>query len=344
MISGIYQITNKENGKIYVGQSKDVGNRWRLHLKQLKEGIHHNSKLQLDYNKYGYNNFTFEILEICKESELNEMESHYINNLQSFDKNIGYNIVAPNAPNEQKSKVNTKYFDTECGKATMINMNKIRELNMTNYYKMCLIYLASFSSYANNSAKFQKYHSLRKHGIGKMLSEILNSSQTIGERFKVNLIENNVIYLDEKERMYKFDTEIIRPIQYLTSNYKEHGWIIIFSKYIYQLCNQNEIKEYETLYRLFDLYDSLNVYDNVLVKPEHVLKDTDYILANKHELFNDVGNTGRDKILKILSKYKIDDTKVLSIIGDKYIINPKLYFNLNALPNITSIINEYKRK
>jgi len=31
MISGIYKITNKVNGKVYIGQSVDIERRWKEH-------------------------------------------------------------------------------------------------------------------------------------------------------------------------------------------------------------------------------------------------------------------------------------------------------------------------
>ena len=42
---GIYKIENKYNGKIYIGKSKDIMNRWSTHEKDLVKHIHHSSKL-----------------------------------------------------------------------------------------------------------------------------------------------------------------------------------------------------------------------------------------------------------------------------------------------------------
>ena len=47
--SGIYQIRNKINGKIYIGSSADkkgILQRWKQHVKDLKNNIHHNKHLQ----------------------------------------------------------------------------------------------------------------------------------------------------------------------------------------------------------------------------------------------------------------------------------------------------------
>ena len=44
----------------------------------LKGGYHKNASLQADYNRYGRDAFTFEIVEHCKEQELRTLEQHYI--------------------------------------------------------------------------------------------------------------------------------------------------------------------------------------------------------------------------------------------------------------------------
>ena len=63
-ISGIYIITNKVNGKIYIGESLDIYRRWhKEHIPQLRKGCHYNTSLQEDFNKYGEENFDFDILE-----------------------------------------------------------------------------------------------------------------------------------------------------------------------------------------------------------------------------------------------------------------------------------------
>lgn len=77
---GIYKITNKVNGKCYIGQSKSIPNRWRQHITDLNNGNHHCFKLQDDYDEYGIVNFSFEVLEICEdENELTRLEQVYMN-------------------------------------------------------------------------------------------------------------------------------------------------------------------------------------------------------------------------------------------------------------------------
>jgi hypothetical protein len=88
----IYQIRNLINDKKYIGQCADTRIRWQRHLARLKIGKHHSLKLQRAYNKYGKDNFNFEVLEEnISESQINKIEEGYIFRLDTF-KN-GYNCT-----------------------------------------------------------------------------------------------------------------------------------------------------------------------------------------------------------------------------------------------------------
>lgn len=92
---GIYKITNKINNKIYIGQSKDIEHRWYRHrLAAFNEGYpQYKCLLYRAIRKYGLNNFLFEVLEICKEEELNKKEEYYILQFDSTNTEKGYNMI-----------------------------------------------------------------------------------------------------------------------------------------------------------------------------------------------------------------------------------------------------------
>lgn len=88
-ICGIYKITNKVNNKSYIGQSVNIINRWYVH-KAVKDDYPIHRAIQ----KYGKDNFSWEILEECAESQLSEREIYYIAKYNTFmyaENSNGYN-------------------------------------------------------------------------------------------------------------------------------------------------------------------------------------------------------------------------------------------------------------
>ncbi len=82
-ICGIYEIKNLVNNKSYIGESKDIRTRWASHLSALKCNRHHSKELQSDFNKYGFDNFAFNILCVCKPNENRIIEAKYIINAEN---------------------------------------------------------------------------------------------------------------------------------------------------------------------------------------------------------------------------------------------------------------------
>jgi len=78
MITGIYKITNISNSKCYIGSSVDITKRQYQHMSDFKLNKHHNKHLQNAWNKYGKENFVFEIIEECSRDFLLEKEQFYI--------------------------------------------------------------------------------------------------------------------------------------------------------------------------------------------------------------------------------------------------------------------------
>lgn len=80
-IIGIYKITNKINGKSYVGQSVNIHQRWTTEKNASQNPNRHeyNYPLSKAFRKYGFDNFVFEIIEYCTlEDDLNSKEKHWI--------------------------------------------------------------------------------------------------------------------------------------------------------------------------------------------------------------------------------------------------------------------------
>lgn len=83
---GIYKITNKINGKCYIGQSVDIERRFTEH--RCPHGTV--SSIKLAILKYGKDNFTYEVIEECSVSELDSREIFWIAHLKpEYNRNAG---------------------------------------------------------------------------------------------------------------------------------------------------------------------------------------------------------------------------------------------------------------
>lgn len=89
---GIYKITNLINGKSYIGQSVDIHKRFNAHRSVAfnSNDKNYNYPLYRAIRKYGIENFSFEVLEECSMSELNNKEIYYISKYNTHGK-FGYN-------------------------------------------------------------------------------------------------------------------------------------------------------------------------------------------------------------------------------------------------------------
>lgn len=90
-IMGIYKITNLDNGMCYVGQSVDVADRWRQHVKRGvgAEPVTQN-KLYPAMKSIGVENFMFELIEECKGNELTPREKYWTDFYQA--QTYGYTV------------------------------------------------------------------------------------------------------------------------------------------------------------------------------------------------------------------------------------------------------------
>jgi group I intron endonuclease len=90
--SGIYQIRNIVNGKLYIGSTQNIETRWRQHQRALKVEKHCNKYLQHAWIAYGKSNFKFEILEeVNDKSKLISKEQYYLDLYKSYLPENGYN-------------------------------------------------------------------------------------------------------------------------------------------------------------------------------------------------------------------------------------------------------------
>lgn len=107
--SGVYKITNLVNNKIYIGSSKSLRGRKATHFSSLLKNKHHSIYLQRAFNKYGINNFNFDIIIFCSIDNLLFYEQRLIDGLKP-SYNI-YQVAGSPIGTKRTKKIKKKMSD-----------------------------------------------------------------------------------------------------------------------------------------------------------------------------------------------------------------------------------------
>jgi group I intron endonuclease len=97
---GIYKITNLTNSKVYIGQSVNLNSRKSAY----RNGNFHNAHIRNAVNKYGWENFSIQILLYCDEEWLDHYEISLIKLYKSIDGIFGYNKESGGNKNKRLSE------------------------------------------------------------------------------------------------------------------------------------------------------------------------------------------------------------------------------------------------
>jgi group I intron endonuclease len=128
---GIYKITNP-NGKIYIGQSIDIKNRFiKYKCLDCKKQV----RLYRSFNKYGIDNHKFDILLECNTSELNDKERYYQDLYQCVGKN-GLNCILTSSSDKSGARSEeTKLKISNTLKGHKVSEETKMKLSMANIGK-----------------------------------------------------------------------------------------------------------------------------------------------------------------------------------------------------------------
>ncbi len=188
--SGIYKILNLINNKIYVGSSINISVRITSHKLNLRKNKHCNTHLQYSYNKYGIENFIYEVIEYCDENLLLKKEEYYINYFKCLDINKGYNISSFSNGRKRHSKTTIeKISNAHKGKKKVISEEWRKNISKAN--------------------KGRKNSNIHKENIRK--SKIGIKRNTFSEEWKTNLGNSRRKFLVS---LYKNDVLIKQSISY----------------------------------------------------------------------------------------------------------------------------------
>lgn len=100
---GVFAIRNRANGKLLVGISLNLTGALNSARFQLTQGVHRHPELQADWNRYGADSFSFEVLDVLPPTEvpredpreeLRVLEALWLERLKPYGE-AGYNTPPP---------------------------------------------------------------------------------------------------------------------------------------------------------------------------------------------------------------------------------------------------------
>lgn len=111
----IYKITNRVNGKVYIGQTTmSLTKRWRYHCTPSSSYCR---LLHRAIQKYGRENFTVEQIDVaCDRDELDWKETYWISFYDSMNRDKGYNLLSGGRHHEISEETRLKMSVSQKGK------------------------------------------------------------------------------------------------------------------------------------------------------------------------------------------------------------------------------------
>ena len=183
IISGIYKITNTITGDFYIGSSNNVKRRWAEHKCKSSWKKYPNNPMYLDFQKYGIDNFAFEILAEVEINFLKEKEQEFIETLKPI-----YN--SNNAKGHDVERYKQYYKEYQ-------KTDKYKEYHKSNKYQESHRKASNKYQKTDKGKKYQKeyqkkYNKEYKHQLCFYNGETLTLG-ALSARFKRQGIDHPVI-------------------------------------------------------------------------------------------------------------------------------------------------------
>jgi len=199
-MNAIYEFVNNINGKIYIGQTKNFKSRLRCHKYHTKFNKK-NNPFYAALRKYGWDNFSINVLEECDIELLNEKEEYWIKEKDCIYPN-GYNIMK--GGNQYEMSEDTKKKISETRKGIKFSSNHIENLRKSHLGKTLTEEQKSKISEKNKgkihseeTKKKLRYSNPNRKEVGRFNSEgsLICKYESIKEAAKI--LECNVGHLSE---------------------------------------------------------------------------------------------------------------------------------------------------
>ncbi len=244
----IYKITNKLNSKIYIGRSKNALKRFKEHISLSKRPKDKKfSSIHRALNKYGQDNFIFEIIEVIdvgihSNFELaKSREIYWISFFKTQIKKFGYNLTAGgdgalNISEESKQKrrrkmLGRKYSEEHRLKISIGNTGKTLsqsvkdKISIKNSGKNNGMFERIISDESRKKMSFFQSKRIRKPLSEEHKQKIRNAKQKQDMSFRISIeIKNEIINLynsrlyTKKQLVTKFNLKFNTIVKIIRSH------------------------------------------------------------------------------------------------------------------------------
>lgn len=251
----IYKVTNNLNGQVYIGQtSKTLEERRRKHEKETLTESRKTVKFHNALRKYGFENFTWEVLKECQsQEELDYYEEYYINKYNSLDRESGYNLKHGGKFGgcySEEAKVNMgeatkkKWADPECSKKMLAGLRRgtetVKQKAEENYIEhICPTCGKSFKTKAWDSHVYCSLECSNKANI---------ENGICAKNLELANTKNKEKYLSKKEERLHLINKWLESNSELVLNAKLNNL-----RFLDGLCNYIGIKDTRSLGKVLDV-------------------------------------------------------------------------------------------
>ena len=193
----IYKITNKINGKVYIGQSKNPIRRFQEHIKS-----HTDSAIHQAIIKYGEENFDFQIIE-GPIVNYNEREQYWINYYDSYNKGYNKTLGGENPPitsgqdsafakysNELVLKLQLDLINTGLSYQELSRKYEINE----NYISLINRGLIRHNDIFNYPLRDNKNYVKTIDILDKIAEELSITTKSVEQIAKENNVDSSLVY------------------------------------------------------------------------------------------------------------------------------------------------------